>query len=101
MEKRPMENGMKISRNAPCPCGSGKKYKKCCLSKGEQIERSWIDDEGIHVITQGEMPAQSEASLSETYQENIKNSSMWVQMVKKFGREEAEILLKQCRVESR
>ena len=22
-------------RNAPCPCGSGKKYKKCCLSKSE------------------------------------------------------------------
>ena len=21
----------KISRNAPCPCGSGKKYKLCCL----------------------------------------------------------------------
>jgi len=21
----------KISRNAPCPCNSGKKYKKCCL----------------------------------------------------------------------
>jgi len=21
----------KINRNAPCPCGSGKKYKKCCL----------------------------------------------------------------------
>jgi uncharacterized protein YecA (UPF0149 family) len=20
----------KTSRNAPCPCGSGKKYKKCC-----------------------------------------------------------------------
>lgn len=23
----------KISRNAPCPCGSGKKYKKCCMEK--------------------------------------------------------------------
>lgn len=23
----------KISRNAPCPCGSGKKYKKCCYLK--------------------------------------------------------------------
>ncbi|MDY7035217.1 MAG: SEC-C metal-binding domain-containing protein, partial [Thermodesulfobacteriota bacterium] len=23
-------NGKKIGRNAPCPCGSGKKYKKCC-----------------------------------------------------------------------
>ena len=22
------------SRNAPCPCGSGKKYKNCCLGKG-------------------------------------------------------------------
>jgi Tfp pilus assembly protein PilF len=22
---------VKIGRNAPCPCGSGKKYKKCCL----------------------------------------------------------------------
>ncbi len=24
---------MKIGRNNPCPCGSGKKYKKCCLKK--------------------------------------------------------------------
>ena len=23
----------KIGRNAPCPCGSGQKYKKCCLNK--------------------------------------------------------------------
>jgi SWIM/SEC-C metal-binding protein len=23
-----------ISRNAPCPCGSGSKYKKCCLPAG-------------------------------------------------------------------
>lgn len=23
----------KVGRNAPCPCGSGKKYKKCCLNK--------------------------------------------------------------------
>lgn len=22
--------GEKIGRNDPCPCGSGKKYKKCC-----------------------------------------------------------------------
>jgi hypothetical protein len=23
-------NGQKVGRNDPCPCGSGKKYKKCC-----------------------------------------------------------------------
>ena len=22
--------GQKVGRNAPCPCGSGRKYKKCC-----------------------------------------------------------------------
>ncbi|VFQ45394.1 SEC-C metal-binding domain-containing protein [Desulfoluna butyratoxydans] len=25
-------HGRKIGRNEPCPCGSGKKYKKCCLN---------------------------------------------------------------------
>jgi tetratricopeptide (TPR) repeat protein len=25
----------KIGRNDPCPCGSGKKYKQCCLAKHE------------------------------------------------------------------
>jgi len=25
--------GEKIGRNDPCPCGSGKKYKKCCGNK--------------------------------------------------------------------
>ena len=27
---------MKVGRNDPCPCGSGKKYKKCCLGKSER-----------------------------------------------------------------
>ncbi|MBI2631967.1 SEC-C domain-containing protein [Candidatus Pacearchaeota archaeon] len=26
----------KIGRNDPCPRGSGKKYKKCCLEKMEK-----------------------------------------------------------------
>jgi len=24
----------KVGRNEPCPCGSGKKFKKCCIGKG-------------------------------------------------------------------
>ena len=23
----------KVGRNDPCPCGSGKKYKNCCMNK--------------------------------------------------------------------
>ena len=29
-------DGKKVGRNDPCPCGSGKKYKKCCLLKETQ-----------------------------------------------------------------
>src|SRR6202051_3513370 len=31
-----------VGRNDPCPCGSGKKFKKCCLDKAEaqQLERA-------------------------------------------------------------
>ncbi len=29
-KKRPIKKGEKVGRNDPCPCGSGKKYKKCC-----------------------------------------------------------------------
>ena len=32
-EPRVVASG-KVGRNDPCPCGSGKKYKKCCLLKG-------------------------------------------------------------------
>ncbi len=27
-----------VGRNEPCPCGSGKKYKKCCLSKETAVD---------------------------------------------------------------
>ncbi|MEI6531249.1 MAG: SEC-C metal-binding domain-containing protein [Chlamydiota bacterium] len=28
---------MTVGRNDPCPCGSGKKYKTCCLGKKRKI----------------------------------------------------------------
>jgi len=28
-----------VSRNDPCPCGSGKKYKKCCLDRDDAYSR--------------------------------------------------------------
>ncbi|MCL2643763.1 MAG: SEC-C metal-binding domain-containing protein [Candidatus Bathyarchaeota archaeon] len=39
------------SRNDPCPCGSGEKYKKCCLHKTLNV-------------TMAEKPSQSKATLS-------------------------------------
>ena len=31
--KKRKRKGKKVGRNSPCPCGSGKKYKKCCMGK--------------------------------------------------------------------
>lgn len=32
--------GKKIGRNEPCPCGSGKKYKKCCMGQEDKLIES-------------------------------------------------------------
>ncbi len=32
-KKKPVRRVEKVGRNDPCPCGSGKKYKNCCLKK--------------------------------------------------------------------
>jgi hypothetical protein len=56
IDEPPLESsraGMpKVSRNAPCPCGSGKKYKKCCLGIRE---RTVARDQPapIHAIDEG------------------------------------------------
>ncbi|MGA8942256.1 MAG: preprotein translocase subunit SecA [Thermoactinomyces sp.] len=32
-KRKPLRRVEKVGRNDPCPCGSGKKYKNCCLKK--------------------------------------------------------------------
>ena len=47
VQKQPQRKVIKIGRNDPCPCGSGKKYKNCCgagngvqADEAEQAENS-------------------------------------------------------------
>ncbi|MDY3711084.1 MAG: preprotein translocase subunit SecA [Agathobaculum sp.] len=35
VQKQPKRVGKKVGPNDPCPCGSGKKYKKCCYLKAD------------------------------------------------------------------
>ena len=35
-ERKTSVNGVEIGRNSPCPCGSGKRYKRCCGAKEEK-----------------------------------------------------------------
>jgi len=51
----------KIGRNEPCPCGSGKKYKQCCLEKDQ--ERLHHSSE-VAGLTTEELAAQPETQLT-------------------------------------
>lgn len=43
----------KVGRNDPCPCGSGLKYKKCCLGKEvrepQEVEKIYLEKYGIRL----------------------------------------------------
>lgn len=43
----------KIRRNDPCHCGSGKKYKKCCLTKDAAMEDDSARQEYVKPFTDG------------------------------------------------
>ncbi len=51
----PVEATDPPGRNEPCHCGSGKKYKQCCLGKDEAAQREARAQAG----TEGTAPAES------------------------------------------
>jgi hypothetical protein len=57
----------RISRNAPCPCGSGKKYKHCCYGKGFE----WQQDEGGTVFRSVPLPDEMRDVLDQQRQKFI------------------------------
>jgi hypothetical protein len=89
-----------IGRNDPCPCGSGNKFKKCCQSKANKTAPvTWMEHDGMHVVAPGGplTPAQLE-EMTKAYQKNIRNSPLWDEMVRQYGKEKAKELLKEFRV---
>ena len=50
---------MTIGRNDPCPCGSGKKYKKCCAAKDEAKQSAALAARAAQARTgEAQKPAQ-------------------------------------------
>jgi len=54
----------KVGRNAPCPCGSGRKYKKCCLNKDMNHEKETDLSEKIFLkeVTREDLSLQEKLS---------------------------------------
>jgi len=93
----------KVGRNDPCPCGSGIKYKKCCMhhdnNKPQNYDQPLLGEMGMNVVGMGNQPTQEELKrMTEEYQENIKKSPIWEVMVKEYGEEKAKEMLKEFQV---
>src|SRR5260370_13578474 len=43
-------------RNAPCPCGSGRKYKHCCLEKASTEDQLWRQVHAAFEVVQSQLP---------------------------------------------
>jgi hypothetical protein len=54
----------KLSRNAPCPCASGKKYEACCWGKGFE----WVEDEAGTVFRSTPMTPEVREALEQLRQ---------------------------------
>ena len=54
-----------VGRNDPCPCGSGKKYKKCCAGKNELPLETLIDEELERIVLGAYEQSTSPADMSE------------------------------------
>lgn len=61
------QSSLKISRNSPCPCGSGKKYKVCCASEASTTRSAAIVNiEDVHRMAQQAI-ARSDFAEAEHY----------------------------------
>ncbi len=65
----------KTGRNEPCPCGSGKKYKNCCLAKDEA--RSY-DEQAEEAQGPGPEPApEPEAGQQKSTESPTRKTAFW------------------------
>ena len=61
-----------------------------------------MEQDGLHVTMPGTAPDEAEmAELTKRYQENIRNSPLWDEMVRRFGKQKAALLLREFRAEKR
>ncbi len=63
---------------------------------------SWVDENGAHALVPGKAPSPERLrEMTQEYQQAIRDSPMWDEMVRRFGEEKASELLKQCKAELR
>jgi len=70
----PPEPRKKVGRNEPCPCGSGKKYKKCCMDKPQANSVDNVISLADRRVQIAELTPEERMTLSRIVQAQIKIS---------------------------
>jgi hypothetical protein len=61
---------------------------------------AWLEEDGLHALLPGRPPdPQTLEAMTRRYQEEIRNSPVWDELVREFGAQRAEELLREFRVE--
>jgi hypothetical protein len=98
MKRRKKQNGKKPKRRRPINSADNPLEQMMDSDLDAPISLG-LDDRGLHYLVPGRPESDTFERMTGVYQQNIRRSPLWDQMVKKFGVEKAEELLKQCRVE--
>src|SRR5437773_953757 len=68
----------KLGRNDPCHCGSGKKYKKCCLIKAAYVDPTPPKEKELNgVIPSGVIPGTKKVILKSYVWKNHRWRIIW------------------------
>ncbi len=60
---------------------------------------SWIDEDGLRSVHKGTSPSiEEQEKMTKEYQNNIRKSPLWSEMVKEYGEEKAEEMLNDFKV---
>ena len=77
-----------------------RKVKRESRSKAERIP--YLKRDEFHAFAPGNAPSpETLGDMTRRYQQNIRESALWDEMVREFGEEEAERILRKFRVEIR
>jgi hypothetical protein len=81
-----------IGRNRPCPCGSGRKYKKCCGSPSTQAPAplGQVPPFTINICTFQELPGEVQQSV---LQQQAQDAEKAAARVRRYGHVRARSLL--------
>jgi hypothetical protein len=66
-----------VSRNDPCPCGSGKKYKKCCLDRDNADSRQ-LNSRDVDVFRPGALCIAGDSHVPAIVCDDQNNKTLFV-----------------------